>query len=413
MYIKGKHMNKNISKYPFILKPYTIQKIFKQLPPTPDPPKISPKPILQLRRKPTPPVISEEPKELKNLTELPNRTIFYAFLAFIELIVVIISNLIHTSINNQIIGSVIGLIIFISLTILLIIFGIEYQNKYLEIKRNNQNKQNIYNSWKNQKNKILKRHNQEIKIWEDDINNSKQKYQDELKRWTKEKDKLEEIFNYEMQKSRMPNEIKKWRQKVLKQKMASLQPSNLENNVDLNIKEDPRGYAEVPKNCPFSKLLKQYFGENKIHILRYVNGIIPDFSYIDAENNLFIDIEIDEPYTPRQYPETDKKLKLTHCLEQNNYTERDNKVISSDWFVIHFSEKQILSEYKSCCKEIAKLIYELTGNKTIINKFSNIQDLKREPRWTIEEAKAMAEKRDRLFYKETKDRTVKLKKKNY
>jgi hypothetical protein len=59
--------------------------------------------------------------------------------------------------------------------------------------------------------------------------------------------------------------------------------------------------------------------------------------------------------------------------------------------VFHYSQ--------SCCKEIATLVAEVTGDVSGASKFQKVQDLKPEPQWTQAEAVQMAKDRTRDKYK--------------
>lgn len=192
-----------------------------------------------------------------------------------------------------------------------------------------------------------------------------------------------------------PEGIQQWRQEQIK--TITLNPARLEYEVDVD-EFNPRGYAEYKRNCQLPSLLRRYFG-NKIHVLYYVcGGKIPDFSYVDPEYSLSIDIEIDEPYTPRQYPRNGSYLKITHCIGQRNYDERTQIFQNNDWYVLFFSERQALRSSKSCCKAVAQLIDEVTGSNLVETKFKDVPDLKPERCWTEEEAREMAERQARLNY---------------
>ncbi|MDV3002566.1 MAG: hypothetical protein N5P05_004221 (plasmid) [Chroococcopsis gigantea SAG 12.99] len=239
-------------------------------------------------------------------------------------------------------------------------------------------------------------------------------YQEQLNEWRKQKDEIEEKYrlkveriNADNQRRREEHELQKllilskenvrqWRENQRRSIVENLNPVPLGEKVDTHD-FDPRGYAELSHNCNFPIRLKHYF-PNKIFALRYLSGSdrIPDFAYIDG--SLFIDIEIDEPYTPRQYPDSDRSLKLTHCMGQSSYDMRDITFTNSNWFVIHFSEGQALQQPEACCKEIAKLIAYCTGDTSILSQFATVPDLTIDRRWTFEEAQDMAERRARLNY---------------
>lgn len=115
----------------------------------------------------------------------------------------------------------------------------------------------------------------------------------------------------------------------------------------------------------------------------------PDFAYIDQSTNLYIDIEIDEPYAYQSN-------KLTHFIGKDD---RRNKIfIDKGWLVIRFCEEQVVHYPHSCCKAIAQLISDVLGNSLEINQFIDVPDLNPVKQWTESEAANMADKNYRQTY---------------
>lgn len=391
-----------MSNYPVILYPPTVERILAEFPPPPPLPQLPSKPIIRLEEKPSAPIIPVRPEHPGKFTKLPPRKTAFVPLLVGELGAVLIASLIGATADSQI-G---GVVAFIFLTFLVGFFGwMEYKKysqrhqEYRQKQIAHQEKVNKYplsfTNWENQRETQLQRYNREIQLWEASNTRERQKHQEEIRKWERKKGELEKTYQRQIEESRTSDKIAQWRQEELKKRIASLQPYPLGDRV---TDFDPRGYAEFPDNCPFSNLLEQYFGSDRIYILHRMNGRIPDFAYIDRSNNLYIDIEIDEPYTPRQYPNSNKELKLTHCLEQYDCEDRDRLFTNSDWFVIHFSERQILCQTESCCKQIAQLICELTKNELALSQLAHVMNLRPEPRWTVQEAEAMANSKKRLNY---------------
>jgi hypothetical protein len=234
--------------------------------------------------------------------------------------------------------------------------------------------------------------------WEQERNRQNQSYRRETERVRLDNERRLRQHERARRELSLPENLERWRRQETARALGQLQPIELGAEVD-TTQFDPRGYTEYSDNCRFPILLERYFKGN-ISVLRYLgeNNRIPDFAYVDRARNIFIDIEIDEPYTPRQYPRSNGTLKETHCIDQNHYDERDREWVHSDWFVIHFSERQVIAQGQSCCKTIARLISDLTGDTTILQPFMNVPDLISEPRWTMEEAREMANRRERLHY---------------
>lgn len=156
-----------------------------------------------------------------------------------------------------------------------------------------------------------------------------------------------------------------------------------------------RGQSE----SKFESYLRQYF-RGKINTGLTVQPdydkefpYIPDFAYIDLDSNLHIDIEIDEPYR------LDNKQPI-HYLGLEKEEVRDRLFINSLWIVIRFSEEQIIKYPQSCCKTIAEVISNITGDNSILEPFINTSILEYDPRWTYEEALKMAENNYRETYQE-------------
>ena len=58
--------------------------------------------------------------------------------------------------------------------------------------------------------------------------------------------------------------------------------------------------------------------------------------------------------------------------------------------IVRFSEEQVVCHTLSCCKFIAKIIADLTGDSCILDKLSEAMDLPKMRQWSEEEAEAMA-----------------------
>ena len=154
----------------------------------------------------------------------------------------------------------------------------------------------------------------------------------------------------------------------------------------------PKGRSE----SQFERDLWQYF-PGKIHtglLMRrsdYHQPYVPDFAYIDPDFNLHLDIEVDEPYTH----DTHQPLHYWGCPKD---MQRNQAFLDWGWGVIRFSEAQVIQAPASCCKTIASVIAQLTGDSSIMNAFRHIPTLKPARRWTETEAQQMAESAYRDSY---------------
>lgn len=117
----------------------------------------------------------------------------------------------------------------------------------------------------------------------------------------------------------------------------------------------------------------------------------PDIALIIAEgtHNLFVDIEIDEPYAA---------LKRTpmHCVGQDDA--RDAWFTDRGWLVIRFSERQISAQPERCLAFIGKVIGSVHPSFTIPAHLCNLPAPDREPQWTALDAQKLEQVRYRESY---------------
>ncbi|MBE6231185.1 MAG: hypothetical protein E7117_02325 [Bacteroidales bacterium] len=111
---------------------------------------------------------------------------------------------------------------------------------------------------------------------------------------------------------------------------------------------------------------------------------IPDFVLYQARNNLYIDIEIDEPYDINY-------RKPIHYIGSNDVN-RDNYLISNGWVVIRYSEKQIFSQLEEVIKDLQSKICWLEDANFCSSSLST------ENRWTYNEAENYAKENFREQY---------------
>lgn len=112
------------------------------------------------------------------------------------------------------------------------------------------------------------------------------------------------------------------------------------------------------------------------------NSYICDFILEHINSNLTIDIEIDEPYSINNKP--------IHTYLCPHDEKRNKYFLELGWIVIRFSEEQIKNSPYSCCKEIATLILDLTGDAQYSDKLINYPRIYRHKKWTFEESKNFA-----------------------
>lgn len=151
-----------------------------------------------------------------------------------------------------------------------------------------------------------------------------------------------------------------------------------------------RGDADQgASEAKFHHYLSKYFLDN-IHIKLTLNisgfhrPYSPDFSYIDSKTNLYIDIEIDEPYSYR-----DPELKPIHYVGVD--AKRNQFFLERGWLIIRFSEEQIVKYPDSCCQTIAETIDDLFDDDKFSGQFIDIPSLRKMKQWTFSEAEKMAQ----------------------
>jgi hypothetical protein len=144
----------------------------------------------------------------------------------------------------------------------------------------------------------------------------------------------------------------------------------------------------------FKKYLVAAFGdkiltEQALSLHESYNPIYPDFVY--RNENLLIDIEIDEPYVySSQMP--------THYHEYDR--DRNYQFIRRDWFIIRFSEEQVIKYPEICISFLIKFIELINKGKAmdlVENKDINEFNFSHRS-WTIEDCIKMADNSYRNKY---------------
>ena len=146
----------------------------------------------------------------------------------------------------------------------------------------------------------------------------------------------------------------------------------------------------------FRSYLQQYFPDKThvrltLEIPDFPHPFTPDIAYIDRAINLYIDIEVDEPYVYH----TGQPTHYARARKDNN---RNNFFNDKNWVVIRFSEQQVVCHPHSCCKTVAQVIAQITGDNSILNQFVSTPDLHQQRQWTEDEAIQMAQRGERDNY---------------
>lgn len=116
-----------------------------------------------------------------------------------------------------------------------------------------------------------------------------------------------------------------------------------------------------------------------------------DFILVHQPTGLAIDIEIDEPYEGRTG-------KPHHCVDRGKDSQRNQFFLQRNWVVIRFSELQVVKYPDACCKVIARVIFQITGDYRGLVQLGNVVDLLPHKQWTAKEATYMAKNKFRNSY---------------
>lgn len=131
----------------------------------------------------------------------------------------------------------------------------------------------------------------------------------------------------------------------------------------------------------FADALKKYFG-TYIHTNVRLGKRYPDIAFIDERNNLYVDIEIDETY------EIEYKS-VTHYKGSDD--NRDYYFVSNGWYVLRFSEEQVVKYTDSCCKYVAQFYASYGLNKKPLDLFLDVKDLDFIEQWDKEQGQEKAQ----------------------
>lgn len=116
----------------------------------------------------------------------------------------------------------------------------------------------------------------------------------------------------------------------------------------------------------------------------------PDLAYINVKKGIFIDIEIDEPYSGWERQPIHYKTKYGTIDDRRNdyFTERG-------WTVLRFSEKQVHEQPKSCLKRVYQLLSEMDGSITMPQCLATEVDISPDDIWTKEQAERKEQNKER------------------
>lgn len=116
-------------------------------------------------------------------------------------------------------------------------------------------------------------------------------------------------------------------------------------------------------------------------VLTKANRYEPDFSLLNEKNgvNIFLDIEIDEPYEGINDINT---RRATHF--QLSDVNRNNEFKNRGWIVIRFAEIQIHQNPDGCCRFIADVIKSIYPQFVIPHELMSVKRIEAVQQWTKE-----------------------------
>jgi very-short-patch-repair endonuclease len=212
-----------------------------------------------------------------------------------------------------------------------------------------------------------------------------QKYEQDLQNYPhklEDYDLLKAEHDEEVKRLLSPENITEFRQRQLLDILKQTKPHDGTNS------KAKRGMSEAK----FAKYLRRYFEDNiherlTLSIPNSTHPYSPDFAYIDRGLNLYIDIEIDEPYSHSQ---------PIHYVGSDDL--RNQFFISRGWIVIRFSEEQIVRYPRQCCRAIAEVIDDILGDGLELTRFETTPPLPQVKHWSRGEAIIMIKNQARDRY---------------
>ncbi len=165
-----------------------------------------------------------------------------------------------------------------------------------------------------------------------------------------------------------------------------LQPKyDYQNKIKLT-----KGFTETY----FFNQLKRQFSD-LIHDNVYFDNVenylpkFPDIALIDYENKIFIDIEIDEPYSF-------KSEDPTHYIGYDN--DRNFDFLYENWFIIRFTEKQAIKHTHDCIKYISQVHRKIILCLNESDKITDFDFSNKEASWNKEDSIRMKNEKYRTSY---------------
>jgi hypothetical protein len=340
------------SHYPIILKPEILDKILRAKPSLPAHPAHPSFPTQP--QKPKESCFSDPPQEVKKI----QGRFFYSYWA---IGLAILAFLFSANFAGVLIA--IGLILFAAID-----SSYLYNNRFQQYHSNLKKYKDDHVKWIQDKKKWDKKKALKIAKWEEGC----RKLDDN---WEKEKASITEQHELVCKNIMLPENIRKWRtEEILK--TPKFKPYFVESDAPVG-KLDNKLYDSLKINFPELNILR----DKKIMVPGKDWGYTPDVIIQDCETNIWLDIEIDEPWHLKN-----KEKFPSHYIGKDDA--RNMFFTSQGWVVIRLSECQFLNHPKECMKLIAQELgrFRLNSPKELEARFLLTADLPKIPHWTKEES---------------------------
>ncbi len=119
----------------------------------------------------------------------------------------------------------------------------------------------------------------------------------------------------------------------------------------------------------------------------------PDFAYVNEEKKIYVDIEIDEPYSVSGHP--------THYIQASGTpidASRDRRFQDAGWHIVRFTEEQAFCHTREVAKVILGVLKEAGAIDETPSRLANLPDLPTTKQWTENESRKMRREGFRRSY---------------
>lgn len=159
-----------------------------------------------------------------------------------------------------------------------------------------------------------------------------------------------------------------------------------------------KGYKEEAFKEYIEKYFKsnyQVFDDRFILIKNSTRPYEPDFALTNEINgiNIFVDIEIDEPYEGTNDIENRKPTHYKYSDTNRNYA-----FTNRGWIVIRFAEIQVHQQPDACCQFVAHILKSINSNYAIPESLLSINKIQPVLQWSEEEARQWSLEKYRESY---------------